>query len=245
MKHLLTLFAFVGITANLLSAQDTTSTKSTWKAKEWRQMSGTELIFSGGSLETQEQMPQTKNIVRFTLFFHLQSQWHYDFNRNVGFYLGAALRNVGFIHEWDMGNYDLKLKHRSYALGAPIALKLGNLKEGYYAAIGIEPELMFAYKRKVLVDNKRVRRDTEWFSDRVNIFNPSAFAEFRFKGGTYVRAKYYLNNFLTDKPDRFTLPGNLILTQITPGDNNLFSISIGTVIRTKSKKKQPAQKDEV
>jgi hypothetical protein len=54
---------------------------------------------------------------------------------------------------------------------------------------------MFAYKRKIFVDDSK-SKSSAWFSDNVNLFNPSAFVEFNFSKGPYIRFKYYLMDFL-------------------------------------------------
>lgn len=225
-------------------AQSDSLPRNKWQARKWREMEASEIIFSGGELTTSSLAVQPRNIVRFTLFFHFQSQWHYDFNKNIGFYTGLGLRNIGFTHEWDFVTNDLKMKHRSYSLGLPLALKFGNLEKGIYGAVGVEGEMMFAYKRKAFYNGEKLKK-REWFSDHVNVWNPSAFAEVRFKQGFYIRGKVYLREFLTNKEDILNLPGEAIPTVITPERSTLGAISIGTVLRTRLKKKAPASKDEV
>jgi hypothetical protein len=90
---------------------------------------------------------------------------------------------------------EARVKERSYSLGLPLALKLGNVDNGTHFTIGAEAELMFVYKRKIFVDDGKFKT-YEWFSDNVNLFNPSAFAEVNFKHGVYIRFKYYLMDFL-------------------------------------------------
>lgn len=229
----------------LSNAQNSTSSSAVkWQSKKWQRQDAGELIFSGGDLKQKGSTDAADNIVRFSMFFHFQNQFHYDFTKALGFYTGIGVRNVGFIHEWKYGEEDLKMKHRSYSLGMPVALKIGNFEKGVYGALGAEAELMFAYKRKLFYDGDK-SKESEWFSDKVNLFNPSVFAEIRFKRGGYIRAKYYLMEFLTDKKDKFVLPGTSQEVEFTPGDNNLFSISVGSVLRARLKKKTPATRTDV
>ncbi|MBK7856389.1 MAG: hypothetical protein IPJ79_17195 [Bacteroidetes bacterium] len=229
----------------LSNAQNSTSSSAVkWQSKKWQRQDAGELIFSGGDLKQKGSTDAADNIVRFSMFFHFQNQFHYDFTKALGFYTGIGVRNVGFIHEWKYGEEDLKMKHRSYSLGMPVALKIGNFEKGVYGALGAEAELMFAYKRKLFYDGDQ-SKESEWFSDKVNLFNPSVFAEIRFKRGGYIRAKYYLMEFLTDKKDKFVLPGTSQEVEFTPGDNNLFSISVGSVLRARLKKKTPATRTDV
>ena len=61
---------------------------------------------------------------------------------------------------------------------------------------GGEAELMFHYKEKQFINGDKQRKSKEWFSDKVNLFNPSVFAGIQLPGGMNVKFKYYLNDFL-------------------------------------------------
>src|SRR5215471_17384958 len=148
-----------------------------------------EVIFSYGKVTGNDSL---KAIVRFAPFFNYQEQIHYDFNNNFGVYSGLGIRNVGLISHYNNGQ--VIIKERSYALGLPLALKIGQMN-GIKLDVGAEAELMFAYKRKIEIGSDKTKF-SQWFSSNVNIFNPSLFAEVSFKGGEYVRFKYYLDDFL-------------------------------------------------
>ncbi|MFM7728041.1 MAG: hypothetical protein ACKO7B_15170, partial [Flavobacteriales bacterium] len=64
-------------------------------------------------------------IVRFSAFVNTQEQFHYDFTKNIGLFTGIGVRNVGFISNLFDGTNTIKVKYRQYALGVPLALKLG------------------------------------------------------------------------------------------------------------------------
>ena len=121
-----------------------------------------------------------------------------------------------------------KINHKtkcSYSLGIPVALKLGNIQT-YFITAGIEPEIMFAYKRKLflMVINQK---KSQWFSNDVNVFNPSLFAQINFKGGMYIRVKYYLNDFLTNNTESFSLPEKPVSVSYKKVDSSkLYYISI-------------------
>lgn len=236
-------FTITFITTSFLANAQTTSSLK-WEARKWRNVDASEFIFSSGDLKVKDWDMQADNVVRFSMFFHFQSQWHYDFNKNFGIYTGMGVRNIGFIHNWKVEDEELKIKHRSYSLGVPLAIKFGNIERGVFGAIGAEAELMFAYKRKIFYDGDK-KKESEWFSDKVNLFNPSVFAEIKFKRGTYIRAKYYLMDFLTDKEDRFVLPGNNTAIVHRHEASTLYSISIGTALKSRLKKKTVATKTEV
>jgi len=129
--------------------------------------------------------------MRFTLFFHLGQNYHYDLTDNLGFFSGYGIRNIGIVSEED----DKVYKRRTYALGVPMAIKIGSFKEHMYFYTGGEYELFFHYKQKQYVDGDKSKQ-SEWFSDRTKRYAPSFFAGFQFPGGINLKFKYYPNNFL-------------------------------------------------
>ena len=201
-----------------------------------------EIIFSGGEVKTGG--VKLDNIVRFTMFFHFQHQAHFDFSQHVGLYTGIGVRNVGFINKIkSLSGEDAKLKQRSYSIGIPIALKLGNMEKHSYISLGVEAEMMFAYKEKIFYKGYK-SKNHKWFSDNVNLFNPSAFFELHGKKGGFIRAKYYLLDFLKDNDQSFFLPdssGELI--PYHPSSSKLFYISIGNTIKMKKHAKKHVTKD--
>jgi hypothetical protein len=199
----------------------------------WYGMTGAQLIFSEGDVN--DNGTNIAKIVRFTCFFHVQHQFHYDFSRGFGLYTGFSLINVGFIHTLGMPDgTEATLKQRSYSFGIPLGLKLGNMPSGDYIAFGAEGECMFAYKQKILYGgNKSISTDS-WFSNNdVNLFNPSVFTELRFHNGSYIRFKYYLLNFLVDKTSTLDI-GNYQV-QYTPEKSTLYYLSVGVLLKTKHK----------
>jgi hypothetical protein len=167
---------------------------------------GGEIIFSGADVNFNGKDVNTN--VRFTLFFHLQQQLNFDLTNNIGLYIGIAIRNVGLIMEdyfQNVGyvvdqshpdyNKNTKIKHRSYALGFPIALRLGSFDKNFFAFGGAEYEWMFHYKQKKFLDDAKYKFK-EWTSDRVNPWIPSWFVGVQFPGGFNLKFKYYLDDFL-------------------------------------------------
>ncbi len=168
--------------------------------------SGGEIILSGADVGFNGTDVNTN--MRFTLFFHLQTQVNFDFSDNIGLYTGFAIRNVGLIMEdyyqnvgYDVDqtdpnyNKNTKIKHRSYALGFPIAIKVGSFKNNFFAYGGLEYEWMFHYKQKKFIDGAKYKLK-EWTSDRVNPWIPSWFVGLQFPGGINLKFKYYMNDFL-------------------------------------------------
>jgi hypothetical protein len=199
----------------------------------WYGMTGAQLIFSKG--EVMDNGSYIPNILRFTCFFHLQHQFHYDFGKFMGLYTGFSIINVGFINEIPLPDgSSATLKQRSYSAGIPLALKFGNMPGGDYLAIGTEGELMFAYKEKVLYGGQKWK-SYAWFSHDVNLFNPSLFAELRFHTGGYIRFKYYLYDFLVNKTTQVYVPQINTWESYTPEKSALYYLSAGYLFKTKHK----------
>jgi len=203
-----------------------------------------ETIFSYGQVDADS--TDIKPVLRFSPVFNLQQQHHYDFSNRIGCYIGLGIRNVGLISHvnydvFDSGNgntinKEVTIKERSYSLGLPVALKLGDLDKSIYFAIGGEAELMFAYKRKI-IDGDTKRKNPGWFDDRTTLFNPSLFVEIKFAKGQYVRFKYYLLDFLNYK-------GITLIDGATFPDygkkSSLFYVSFGTLKKEHPKKTNAA-----
>lgn len=213
----------LGFTVPALAQDEQVSGKHYWK-------SGSEFIFSLGDVDAGA--VSTSPIMRFSGFFHLQQEMHYDFNQSFGFYTGIGIRNVGMINEL---NDSLKLKQRAYGLGVPVAIKVGNLN-GFHVSAGAEAELFFHYKQKLFYDDEKFKQD-EWFSDRINLFNPSVFLELNSRKGSYIRFKYYLLDFLVEDKQVVKLFGTKY--PYFPESSKLFYVSIGTkLITDKNRRKR-------
>lgn len=218
MKKLL-LLASLATSAHLF-AQET-------PIKKMYSVFGGETIFSWGNVEAKGL--NTKDIVRFTVFLHLNQQFHYDFSKKAGFFTGISLRNIGIITDL---NDTVRMKQRVYTLGIPVALKLGNMN-GTNFALGAEAELAIHYKQKNFVNGEK-GRTTEWFSDRTNLFLPSVFAQINFKDGFYLKYKYYLTDFLTEDAQRTNVP-NLTYR---PTSSQMMYVSFGVAVPTKKIKSE-------
>lgn len=190
--------------------------------------SASEFIFSMGNVEASgaaNQKIDVSPVLRFSGFFHFQEQFHKDFSNTFGLYTGIGVRNMGMINKL---NDSITVKQRVYSLGIPLALKLGKLPGGFYIAAGAEAELFFNYKQKVMYDDEKFKK-SEWFSDKVNLFNPSVFLDLNSGKGGYIRFKYYLNDFLvTDKQD-VKLYG--VKYDYKPSQSQMFYVAIGMTIK--------------
>ncbi len=151
--------------------------------------------------------------MRWTVWFHLGFYTHYDFSKNVGLYTGIVNRNIGFITDERPSDSrftdKVKWKRRSYTLGIPLAIKIGNLEKGMYVFFGGQYDMFYHYKEKeFLPDGKR--KNSQWFSDKVNLFIPSVFAGITFPGGMSVKVTYELNDMMNTGYTTSDAAGNLI-----------------------------------
>lgn len=198
-------------------AQESRNRKGYW-------FSSYELIFSSSDLTMPDSLPagsDPSSGLRISGFFNSQSQYHYDFNRNFGMMAGFGVRNVGFIN--DIGD-SIKLKQRVYSFGVPIAFKFGRLPEGFSVMFGAEPELFFHYKQKAIYDDEKYKK-VGWFSNRVNLINPSLFLDVRFKSGLFLRYKYYLMDVLV--PEKQSVSVGEKSVAFNPVSSKMFYFSIG------------------
>ncbi len=219
---LLAFFAVAGLWPGPSAAQDA--------PRKLYGMGASELIFSLGDVNAPGLTVDP--VVRFSGFFHFQEQFHLDFSSRAGMYFGYGVRNVGFINKL---NDSIRVKQRSYSFGVPLAVKVGNMDKKIWLAVGGEAELMFAYKQKVFYAGEKFK-EHEWFSDKVNLFNPSVFAEIHFKGGSYIRFKYYLDDFLQAGKQSIRLSGDPF--PFVPTESKLMYIGIGTSIKHKDARRR-------
>jgi len=223
------------------SAQDSTALRNAAPLKTWYEMSGSELIFSSGNVSSYGQ--KLKNEGRFSGFFHINSQAHYDYTPSFGLYSGLSLINVGFINRLPLANGDdLRLIQRSYSLGVPLAFKLGNLRKRRYLALGASAEYMFHYRQKAFYNGNKATA-SDWFPNQVRPFNSAVFAELHSSKGFFIRAKFYLNDFLQDRESAIPVPGTADVVSFRPTQSRLGYVSVGWVF--KARKKRHAKKSEV
>ena len=177
------------------------------KAQEVYSTSSGEVILSGSDINFNS--TNVNSLMRFTIFFHYQYNWHFDFTDNIGLYTGLGVRNVGLIMEdyfQNVGftgidnshpnyNKNTKIKKRSFSIGIPVALKLGSFGDNFYLYGGGEYEYMFHYKQKLFLDGNKTKFK-EWGSKRVTPWMPSFFVGVQFPYGINLKFKYYLDDFI-------------------------------------------------
>lgn len=156
--------------------------------------SGGELIFSLASIE---QNGNSENAtLRFSPVVNFQVMLNKDVNKNFGVFTGLALRNVGYIlpNYKDTNNLEYKKKFRSYNLGIPVGIKLGNLDKTFFYG-GYEIEFALSYKEKTYEDGDKIDKITGWFSSRQELFQHGFFVGVQFPYATNIKFKYYLSEF--------------------------------------------------
>lgn len=179
--------------------------------------SGGELIFATADYKVNSD--HIGGPVRFSLFLHLNSKYNLDLGKHAGLAFGYSVKNLGFATRGEKfaplndplnpRDYD-KIVRRSYTLGVPIMLKLGNMKEDRFLAFGAEYDMLFHFKEKRFLNGEKSKR-TKWFSGETNRFLPSVFFGIQFSRLGMIKVQYYLDDFLNKsystngwKPYEFT-----------------------------------------
>ena len=156
--------------------------------------SGGELIFSLASIE--QNGSNENSTLRFSPVVNLQVMLNKDLGKNFGLFTGLALRNVGYIMNdyIDANGLQYKKKFRSYNIGIPFGLKVGNLdKTFFYAAYEIEFPL--TYKEKTFDGGDKIDKITGWFSNRQELFQHGFLVGIQFPYAANLKFKYYLSEF--------------------------------------------------
>jgi hypothetical protein len=156
---------------------------------------GAEMLFSSANIEDNGQ--GSKSIVRWAPVINIQSNLNKDLSEHFGLYAGLTLRNVGYTYENYLDpatqNLDRK-KFRSYNLGIPVGIKVGNLAN-FYVFAGYELELPFAYKEKTYREDVKINKSITWFSDRQQRLQHGFMVGAQFATGANITFKYYLSEF--------------------------------------------------
>lgn len=133
--------------------------------------------------------------LRYSVYWNMGAHWNYDFSDDAGFFWGLTLKNIGFIDK----EHGYTTKHRTYNVGIPVGLKLGNLTADNYVMIGGGVDFPVHYKRKVWNDARSNKiKDGEWFSDVVNPVMPYVFVGGKFWKMLYAKLQYYPTNFFNE-----------------------------------------------
>ena len=155
--------------------------------------SGGEMIFSFASIDDGSSESST---IRWAPVLNFQTMLNADMSPNFGLFTGLAVRNVGYIydHYQDPSGTYYKKKFRSYNLGLPLGIKIGNLDK-FFIYGGYEIEFPFAYKEKTFDGGDKIDKITGWFSKRQNLFQHGFLVGIQLPYGSNIKFKYYLSEF--------------------------------------------------
>jgi hypothetical protein len=157
--------------------------------------SGLEMIFSLANIDDNGSNPNST--LRWAPVINIQSMLNKDLSKKFGVFTGLAVRNVGYIydHYYDPAEeVYYKKKFRSYNLGVPVGIKIGNLN-GAFLYGGYEIELPFLYKEKTFDAGGKIAKTTGFFSSRENLFQHGFLVGIEFPYGINLKFKYYLSEF--------------------------------------------------
>jgi len=204
------------------------------QAEEGWYISGeSEMIFSFADIEAPNEL-DAETVLRWSPVFNFAGHLNKDISDNLGFNIGLAIRNVGFISDFDFedptGDFNPdninKMKFRTYNAGIPVGLKLGKLSQEkpFFLFAGYEIEFPLHYKQKEFDGGEKVNKRTAWFSDRVNPVQQAVWGGIQFPQGFALKFKYYLDNFFNEDFDNFK--SDEIITDYELFNANVFYFSL-------------------
>jgi hypothetical protein len=176
-KNTLILIAFVLLTSGYVRAQD---------AKVY---STSEISFLFSWADATNNGQELSGPVRFAPFFNFQNSVNKDISEKIGLYIGTSINNIGFIYDVDDAT---KKKVRTYNLGIPVGLKIGDL-DGTHIIAGYAIEFPLNYKEKTFINEEKTKFNT-WFSDRTKI-QQALTVGIQFPQGANIKFKYYFTDF--------------------------------------------------
>lgn len=195
---------------------------------KWYLSTSGELIFS--SAEVDFFGNEDRSTVRLSAFFNSQSHINRDLHKSFGIFTGMNIRNIGFI--WKEPNTTHKTKYRTYNLGIPAGIKIGDLEKRFVYA-GYEIEFPFHYKEKFFSDGTKKSKQSKWFSKKVPAAYHTVMLGTELKNGLNVKVKYYLNGFFNQNYTE-TVAGQTI-KPFDGFDANVFYISVSSGMLKKTK----------
>ena len=161
--------------------------------------SGCEIIFSEATISDANRADATST-QRFAPIISLQSMMNIDMSPKLGLFTGLAVRNVGYIYDnystvVPEGVSSIKKKFRTYNIGVPIGIKVGNLN-GLFFYGGYEIELPYVYKEKTFNSaGEKENSEVYWFSNRTENLQQSWLVGIQFPYGLNVKFKQYFTEF--------------------------------------------------
>ncbi|ANQ50650.1 outer membrane beta-barrel protein [Flammeovirga sp. MY04] len=191
---------------------------------------GMEIIFSGMTANKINNQEYGNDVIRFAPVFNGQTYFNMDLGNHFGLFAGVSIKNLGFIfdvpdeYKADASSGTVRKKMRSYNVGVPVGIKVGNLN-GFFLYGGYEIEQPIHYKEKTFVGGNKTNKFSMWFTDRVTT-QQSVMLGVQFTEGLNLKFKYYLDPFFNESwgSDKENIHGTtLSYNQIT---GNVFYFSL-------------------
>ncbi|RYG43789.1 MAG: hypothetical protein EOO01_20700 [Chitinophagaceae bacterium] len=167
-----------------------------------------DLFLLSSSILEKPGMDRKLTVPRFTAKPFLGINFNYDFGSSVGIFTGVSIKNMGFIEKFD--NPDSTVKRRVYTIGAPLGIKIGDVKYGGYVILGVGADFPFHYKEKGYIKRNNKTKTGEWFSDRTPHVMPYAFIGAHLVPILTVKLQYYPANFLNQDYVSTDASGNTV-----------------------------------
>lgn len=150
-----------------------------------------------------------KTIPRYTYFFNTGVDIDFHMHNMVILYTGFQLKNLGIITAI---NDSVRFKERVYTFGAPAGIKWHSRNNKFMVKAGADIALAFNYKRKHFLNDEKIFKVNEFFSNQANLMFASVFGGIAYNGIS-LSANYYLTNFYNPST--------------TTAEGRLFTLSLG------------------
>ena len=196
MKHLLLVTALFSLFFALPTAAKTTADDSV-KVKKIKVKLPVRRSFIGsgmdGALFSRTDLKNGNSPVRFTYILNWGFTFNLNITRHLGVYTGIDVKNIGFIEQAG----GITTKRRSYNIGAPVGIKIGNLAlKKPYVFFGGGIDVPVNYREKSFAIRNQKTKFSEWFSERTPQTMPYMFLGLAVNRGATLKLQYYPGNFL-------------------------------------------------
>ncbi len=132
-----------------------------------------------------------KTIPRYSYFFNMGVDINFNLHKNISPFTGFQLKNIGLITRI---NDSIRFKERVYTIGAPIGIKLFSNDKKFMFKTGADVALAFNYKKKYFLNDDKLYKKNEFFSNDASYLFASVFAGVSY-AGISLTGNYYLTNF--------------------------------------------------
>ena len=109
------------------------------------------------------------------------------------------MKNLGFIDPEGVLTTEgfATVKRRVYAIGAPLGVKIGDMRNRNFVFLGGGVDVPFNYREKIFIKrHDKIDKNSEWFSKQTATVMPYLFVGASVNPGFVVKASYYPGNFM-------------------------------------------------